>query len=250
MKRLIQKTITIYAFVVFLLFAVFGAIPMALFYRIVWPHDEARKLQFHRIIWRFFRWCATHIPGATIRLDNPHGEDFKRPSIIICNHQSHLDLLCTLMLSPKIVAMTNQWVWNFPLYAPIIHYLEYYPAADGLEANEPKIATLLERGYSILIFPEGTRSASCDVLRFHRGAFFLAQRLGADILPLYLDGPGRVLPKEDFTLQSGTITVKVGQRVTAQDTQMGDTYQSQTRAWHRHYQQVITEMREAALSNA
>ena len=243
MKRLRQKFVTIGAFTFFLLCAVLVAIPMALVYRLLWPHDEARKLQLHARLCQFFRWCARHLPGAEVRVANPMGEDFSRPAVIISNHQSHLDLLCTLMLSPRIVAMTNQWVWNFPLYAPIIHYLEYYPAADGLEANEAKIASLLERGYSVLIFPEGTRSATCEVLRFHRGAFYLAQRLGADILPVYLDGPGRVLPKEDFTLQPGTITVQVGRRVPAGDTSMGATYQEQTSAWRQQYRQQLEQIK-------
>lgn len=242
MHRLKLKLITLYAFTVFLLCAVFGAIPMALLYRVLWPHDEARKLQFHIRLWRFFRWCAVHIPGTRVSIRNTSGEDFSRPAIIICNHQSHLDLLCTLMLSPRIVAMTNQWVWNFPLYAPVIHYLEFYPAADGIDASEPKVASLLERGYSVLIFPEGTRSATCDVMRFRRGAFYLAKKLGADILPVYLDGPGRVLPKTDFTLHPGTLHVEIGQRVEAGDNTMGETYQEQTRAWHRHYIRKIGEM--------
>lgn len=230
-----QKLLTYYALGIFLFCALFGAIPLALFYRAVWPHDERRKMQFHRLLWHFFRWCSRHIPGTQVRLSNPSGEDFSKPAVIICNHQSHLDLLCTLMLSPRIVAMTNQWAWNFPLYAPIIHYLEYYPAADGIEANEAKIKSLMQRGYSVLIFPEGTRSATCEVLRFHRGAFYLAQRLGADILPLYLDGPGRVLPKEDFTLHPGIIQVEVGRRVSADDYSMGQTYQEQTKVWRQQY---------------
>lgn len=247
MRRLKQKIITIYAFVIFLLFAVFGAIPMALIYRLFWPNDEARKLQFHEWVCRFFRWSATHVPGARIRVLNEADETFDKPAIIICNHQSHLDLLCTLMLSPRMVAVTNQWAWNFPLYAPVIHYLEYYPTIDGVEKSEEKMASLLKRGYSVLIFPEGTRSATCEVLRFRRGAFYLAQRLGADILPIYLDGTGRVLSKTDFTLQPGTITVKIGQRIKANDHSMGETHQEQARAWHKAYVQTIAEMKTESL---
>lgn len=235
MNRLKQKTLTIYAFTIFLLCAIFGAIPLALVYRLLWPTDEKRKLQFHRFLCSFFRWCASHIPGAKVEVKNEFGEDFSRPAIIIANHQSHLDLPCTLMLSPRIVAMTNNWAWNFPLYAPVIHYLEYYPATEGIEACEEKLRSLIDRGYSVLIFPEGTRSADCSVLRFRRGAFHLAEQLQADILPIYLDSPGKILPKEDFCLRPGTIRVEVGKRVHFGDTSMGETTREQAKAWRVHF---------------
>lgn len=235
MSRLRRKLITLYAFIIFLLSALFGAIPVALYYRLRWPHDESRKLQFHGLLCGYFHWCARHIPMADVSVVNPTGEDFSRPAIIICNHQSHLDLVATLMLSPRIAAMTNRWVWNFPLYAPIIRYCEFYPAHDGLEANEEKIRSLFDRGYSVLIFPEGTRSADCSIGRFHRGAFYLAERAGVDIIPLYLDGPGRVLPKMDFCLNPGHITVTIGQRISNDDQSMGSDYREKTRKWHQHY---------------
>jgi len=234
-----QKALTIYAFIIFLLCALLGAIPLVMVYRLLWPNDERRKLQFHGFLCRFFRWCATHVPGVELELQNDSGEDFSRPAILIANHQSHLDLLCTLMLSPRIVAMTNRWVWRFPLYAPIIHYLEYYPAADGVEGSEEKLRSLIDRGYSVLIFPEGTRSADCSVLRFHRGAFHLAEQFQADIVPIYLDSPGRILPKEDFCLRRGTIHVEVGQRVPYGDTSMGATSQEQAKAWRAAFREKI-----------
>lgn len=235
MDRLYRKCVTIYAFSVFLFSAVLGIIPAALFYRLVWPNDERRKLQFHRLLCRYFRWGARHIPFAKIKVNNPYHEDFERPAIIICNHQSHLDLLSILMLSPRISAMTNRWVWNFPLYAPVIRYCEFYPVTNGLESNERDIQSLLKRGYSVLIFPEGTRSAENKILSFHRGAFYLAERLGVDILPLYLDGPGRVLPKKDFTFHRDNITVEIGKRVGPDDTSMGDNYREKTKRWHKWY---------------
>lgn len=237
MYRIKRKLITIYAFSVFALAALFVVIPVVLFYQIVWPHNEERRLQFHTWLSAFFRWCTRHIPGVSFRFENPHHEDFSRPSIIICNHQSHLDLLCFIALSPRIVSMTNQWVWNFPLYAPVIRYCQFYPASDGLENNEKKIQSLLQRGYSVLIFPEGTRSADCHILKFRRGAFYLAERLQTDILPVYMDGAGKVLPKKDMTIYPGQIGFHIGRRVAAQDLSMGQNYREKTRAWHRHYLQ-------------
>lgn len=229
-----RKITTIYAFFIFVMSALFYLIPTALFYRAVWPNNEGKKLRMHEILCQYFRWCARHIPDAEIIADLSE-KNFVKPAILISNHQSHLDLLSILILSPKIVAMTNQWVWNFPLYAPVIRYLEFYPAAKGVDNNEKKIKSLIERGYSVLIFPEGTRSAENKILKFHRGAFYLAEKLGADIMPIYLDGPGRVLPKKDFTLYPGKITVEIGKRIAADDTSMGENYREKTRTWHKHY---------------
>lgn len=234
MNHLFRKIVTIYAFTVFIVTALLYPIPIAIFYRLVWPKDEKRKLQYHTILCHYFRWCGTHVPFVSINADLTE-KQFEKPSVIICNHQSHLDLLTFLMMSPRVVAMTNQWVWHFPLYAPVIRYCEFYPAADGLESNEEKIKSLLERGYSVLIFPEGTRSAECKILKFHRGAFYLAERLDADIQPVYLDSPGRCLPKKDFTLCPGKIDVHFGSRIAHDDTSMGENYREKTRAWHQYY---------------
>lgn len=229
-----RKLKTICVLAVIAITALVWPIPCACFYSLVWPNDERRKLQMHGILSRYFRFVEKIIPGASFNI-HTNGETFDQPSIIISNHQSHLDLLAIIAMSPKIVAITNRWVWNFPFYAPVIRYLEYYPIADGLDNGEEHIRSLLSRGYSILIFPEGTRSADNKILKFRRGAFYLAERLNADIVPVYLDGPGRVLNKKNLVFNPGKINVTVGKRVAADDTSMGENYREKTRNWHKHY---------------
>ena len=118
-----------------------------------------------------------------------------------------------MALSPKIVFLTNDWVWRNPFYGLVIRKAEYYPVSDGMERNLPRLKDLYERGYSICVFPEGTRSPNCEILRFHKGAFALARELDADILPVFLHGIGHVLPKEELMFRAGEMYLEVGERM-------------------------------------
>ena len=116
------------------------------------------------------------------------------------------------------------------------------PAAEGIEDYMPQFRSLVERGYSILVFPEGTRSADCSILRFHKGAFHLAQELNLDILPVCLNGVGYALPKEEFMLRPGHITVTIGKRVAPDDLSWGADARERTKAFHRFYQEWYAKM--------
>jgi hypothetical protein len=64
-----------------------------------------------------------------------------------------------------------------------------------------------------MIFPEGTRSEDCSIQRFHRGAFYLAEQLKLDIIPVVIHGVGHFLPKKEFMLRKGEIHINVQPRV-------------------------------------
>lgn len=196
----------------------------------------------HNLLYRFANLVIRRVPAVKFTLDNSVGETFGKPAVIISNHQSHLDLMCLMMLTPKMIVVTNDWVWHNPIYGALIRRAEFVPAAEGIEDYMPQFRSLVERGYSILVFPEGTRSVDSSILRFHKGAFHLAQELGLDIVPVCLHGVGRVLPKEDFMLRPGHITVTIGKRVAADDTGWGDDARERTKAFHRFYQQWYADI--------
>lgn len=168
---------------------------------------------FNRIIRRTARWAIHLVPGCPFKLHNPGGEDFSRPAVYICNHQSHLDVLALIALQPKLIFMTNDWVWKFPLYGAVIRKAGYFPASWGLSRNSAHVKELVGKGYSIVIFPEGTRSEDGGIQRFHRGAFATAQELGLDILPLCIHGFHDALPKHHFLLRQFPLYLEVGERV-------------------------------------
>ena len=196
----------------------------------------------HNLLYRFANLVIRRVPAVKFTLDNSVGETFSKPAVIISNHQSHLDLMCLMMLTPKMIVVTNDWVWRNPIYGALIRRAEFVPAAEGIEDYMPQFRSLVERGYSILVFPEGTRSADCSILRFHKGAFHLAQELGLDILPVCLNGVGYVLPKEEFMLRPGHITVTVGKRVSPDDMSWGADARERTKAFHKFYQEWYADM--------
>ena len=196
----------------------------------------------HNLLYRFANLVIRRVPAVKFTLDNSVGETFSKPAVIISNHQSHLDLMCLMMLTPKMIVVTNDWVWRNPIYGALIRRAEFVPAANGIEEYMPQFRSLVERGYSILVFPEGTRSADCSILRFHKGAFHLAQELSLDILPVCLNGVGYALPKEEFMLRPGHITVTIGKRVSPDDMSWGADARERTKAFHKFYQEWYAQM--------
>ena len=210
LKRMAYTAWSMLVFIV-AVFIVFT--PFTLIYKLIGRDTDKKRLRYHTYVNKICAFAIRHIPGTDFRLVNEVGEDFTKPSVIIANHQSHLDLLCILALNPKLVIMTNDWVWRNPIYGLVIRYAEFYPASKGYDANLPKLKRLVERGYSIMIFPEGTRSTDGKIARFHKGAFQLAKELNLDILPVLIHGTGYAMPKGDNILREGSMTVEIRQRL-------------------------------------
>jgi Predicted exporters of the RND superfamily len=233
----INAVLTVYSFVVFLIGSLWLTIYGFWLLKLQKPTDH-RKLLFHKALCGASRFVVKYIPGVKCRVDNEPNENFENPAIIICNHQSHLDLMYLLMLSPKVIVLTNQWVWHCPFYGMIIRFADFYPVVNGIESNVEMLGALMDKGYSIAIFPEGTRSVDCSIKRFHKGAFYLAEKLHRDIVPVIFHGIGHVLPKKEFLLRRGEIHVKCLPRIKANSLQFGVHYVENSKAL-RHY--VIEE---------
>jgi 1-acyl-sn-glycerol-3-phosphate acyltransferase len=184
---------TFYSFSAFVL----GCLALNLilpFFLIPFAPLDKRKYCYHCFYSWISRFVSKHIPQAKFVLYGNSAEKFEKPAIIIANHQAHIDLTCIIGLHPKIVVLTNKWVWNTPFYALPMRFADFYPIANDFENNLDKLEKITQKGYSILIFPEGTRSADCNISRFHKGAFYLAEQSKLDILPITIHGMGHVLP--------------------------------------------------------
>lgn len=225
---------TIYSTAVYVIQIVIGLLLGIILFPFGYKTDRARRI-FHRYI-RFMAHLDTqNIYGVNVRYRNPYREDFSKGAVIICNHQSIFDSLFMMGMSEKILIMTNSKVWNHPLVHFILQMADFLNTSDSVENNLEKLRDRLAAGYSVVIFPEGKRNSRNEVLRFHKGAFYYAEKLGADVLPVYLHGASEVMPLHSALSIRGDVTIVIGKRILASDDSYGTTYQERTKKIHKEF---------------
>ncbi len=186
---------------------------------------EKKKLMLHYLIMYGARLIIVIGFYAKKNTKNEHKEDFRKPSVIIANHQSVIDILRILALSPKIIMLTNEWVWKSFIFGKLVQAAGFYHTGDGYENSIKPLKKMVDQGYSIAIFPEGTRSKDGKLNRFHKGAFYIAEQLNLDIVPLIMLGNNLCIEKNDVIhVKKATIYLKILERIKADDSSWGNTY--------------------------
>lgn len=214
---------------------------------ILFPVGRERKKQMISLTMMYLLRVFLRLAWvAGKKTENPSGEDFSRPAVIVANHQSFIDILLMLSLSPKLVIVTANWVWNNPMLGRIARYADFVQAGEGYGRVISHLRGKVKLGYSVVVFPEGTRSADLEVHRFHKGAFYIAEQLGLDIVPVVLYGTGMVLSKaEPLRIKSGEIVTRILPRIPAGDASMGATYREKTKSTVALVRRTYREIREA-----
>lgn len=193
--------------------------------------------------------CAWFVRKDLVNIGN---ERFKTPMLLIANHQSFIDIIGLLALSPKIVLITNKWVWNSPLFGYIVRSAGFQNVDQGYETSLEKLQDKINEGYSIAVFPEGTRSLDGSIKRFRKGAFALAKSLHLDILPVLFHGNNLIIAKsQPFYVYKGKLACRIFERVSYDDPAWGDTYQETSKNFCRFFRQEYAriEKQEASASN-
>ncbi|ASW75639.1 glycerol acyltransferase [Chryseobacterium piperi] len=175
-------------------------------------------------------------------IKNPK-ENFSQPAIIISNHTSFLDTLAIAMTHYKIIYLVNDWVYNSPIFGRIVKAMGFYPVSQGIENGIDQLKEKVKQGYSLVVFPEAERSYTNDIKRFHKGAFYLSEQLNMDIVPVYIHGNSQVLPKGDFIIYDGSITIKIGDRIHKEDHTFGNTYSERTKKINAFFREQFSKLR-------
>jgi 1-acyl-sn-glycerol-3-phosphate acyltransferase len=173
---------------------------------LVYPFDR-EKVIIHWFLMYQSMILSFLIPIWSIHIEGREKAAKGTTYVIISNHQSMLDILLVNCLRYKYKWISKIENISLPVLGWYLKMADYIIVDRNNE--ESKIEMLensyncLKKGTSVMIFPEGTRSADNEIGFFKRGAFQLALRAHVPILPVLVDGTGGILPKHGLIFSSG-----------------------------------------------
>ena len=148
--------------------------------------------------------------------------------IFMANHGSFLDgPLMATVIPGKVRVILKKSIFDIPVLGWAMLHVGFVPvdrkaAGGGKKSIDRAVSLIGEKGYSFLIFPEGTRTLDGSLGRFRRGGFFLAVAAGVPILPATIRGSYELMPKGRFGSRRGTIEVEFHEAVPVDGYSPGD----------------------------
>lgn len=171
--------------------------------------------RYNRIPNKLVQWLAWVMmkanPGWKITVQGADRRKIAKPTIVIANHRSFLDMPLMYLLPWRMKWVAKNDLFKIPIFGWII-YMTGHLGIDRASARSArkldKLVEPIRQGIPAMIFPEGTRHTSTELGRFKNGAFRLAKRYGFQILPVAIYGsdkampPGswKIAPKQTFTV--------------------------------------------------
>lgn len=203
-------------------------IPLIYFYTIVmatlslslsfFDHDGKKQ---H---WCASTWCRLIAVTAGARMHVRGLENLPRDQacVVIANHQSYLDIPAIWANLPlQFRIMAKRVLFYFPFMGWFLWRAGHIPVdRDNVRSavvNVKRAVDKLQAGHSLVIFPEGTRSADGVLQDFKAGGFKIAMKAGVPIIPVTIIGTCRVLKKDSLVFHAGEIEVIIDPPIATTD---------------------------------
>lgn len=149
--------------------------------------------------------------------------DAEAQYVYMANHRSLFDIPALLTTLPgQTRFMAKKSLFQIPIFGWALKMggfvtIDRKDLSTARDSFADAVAQLEEAGVSVLVFPEGTRSLTDDLLAFQRGGFLLALKSGLPIVPVGIDGSARVQPKRSLVIRPGAIRVNYGSPISVQE---------------------------------
>lgn len=168
-----------------------------------------------RLFAPLFRW----ILGGPSVSGTEHLRNLESPFLICPNHASHLDfsalrLALGTRYRRRLVATAAADYWQL---SPGRSFVSAWLGAMAFHRHHPggaesikAVERFLERGWNVLVFPEGTRSRSGEIGPFKPGIGLIAARTGRPVLPVRIVGTHEVMPPGAWRPRRGRVEIRFG----------------------------------------
>lgn len=189
---------------------------------------------------RFMIWAARWICGIRYRVIGAENIP-KQPSIILSKHESAWETMALqLVFPPQVWVLKREllWIpflgWGLAMLSPIA--IDRSDRRRALRQTIEQGEDRLKKGFCIVVFPEGTRSAPGARGTYKAGGAWLAVHTRSPIVPV-AHNAGDCWPRNSFLKRPGTVTISVGAPVIPRDDEqatelirrVGEWIESETR---------------------
>jgi 1-acyl-sn-glycerol-3-phosphate acyltransferase len=183
-----------------------------------------------------------------VRIEGIEHIDRTRNYVYAANHASYTDISVLLASVPDNIrlilrdSLTRIPIWGWSLLAsPFIIINRSSPAKS--KASIEKAVETIRKGASVLLFPEGTRTADGAMQPFKRGAFRLAFDSGVAVVPVAVLGTYNILSRHKSLPLPGTVVVRLGKPI-EQSTVMGRNEREREIAMMKLTEESVRQMLE------
>lgn len=153
--------------------------------------------------------------GARVEIEGLEHSAPGRAQILVANHQSMLDIWALMAAVPASLRfVAKKELSRIPVFSAACRaaghvFIDRTRAGEAAESIRAAGERMRREGLTLVLFPEGTRSSDGALGRFRRGAFALAIETRADLVPVAIEGGGRILGRGAKRITPGTIRIRL-----------------------------------------
>ena len=165
------------------------------------------------------RWIIATF-GVAIDVEGLENVPTHAPVILMSNHQSQADIAAIVSSLPRSVNfrfVAKKELVRVPIFGQVLvasgHIIIDRGNRERAVASLHRAAERIRAGTSVIVFPEGTRSANGNLQAFKSGPFHLAVEAQVPIIPVTVSGSQRVTPKGQIRVERGRVKIVYGKPI-------------------------------------
>jgi 1-acyl-sn-glycerol-3-phosphate acyltransferase len=176
-------------------------------------------------IQRLARWWGRSllfISGVQVQVEGLEHLTPGQPYVFAANHRSQFDIFVLLVVLPgNFLFVAKKSLFRIPIFGQALARMGSVPIdrsnrQEAIKSLNQAVGKV-KQGFSMMVFPEGTRASSRELLPFKKGVFIMALRAGQPVVPVVINGTLAIQPRGALRLRPGPIQVIISPPIAAQD---------------------------------